>query len=155
MNNPTKSVCQSQAMTLFYNAIYCDLFFFIINGLMWGNQSSRGKPHICRKSLTTKIANSPWLLDNREICFTYTCNRPIKTKYFLYKVYLLILYYVIKFVSDLRQVLCDKVCQWFAADMWFSPGTLVSSHQTIDYKKKKDHNIWHCKTKSWLGIGTH
>ena len=81
--------------------------------------------------------NSPWLLDNREICFTYTCNRPIKTKYFLYKVYLLILYYVIKFVSDLRQVLCDKVCQWFAADMWFSPGTLVSSHQTIDYKKKK------------------
>jgi hypothetical protein len=32
MNNPTKSVCQSQAMTLFYNAIYCDLFFFIING---------------------------------------------------------------------------------------------------------------------------
>jgi hypothetical protein len=35
---------------------------------------------------TKIIANSPWLLDNHEICFKYTCNGPIKTNYFLYKV---------------------------------------------------------------------
>ena len=29
-----------------------------------------------------KMANSPWLLDNHEICFKYTCNGPIKTRYF-------------------------------------------------------------------------
>ena len=33
---------------------------------------------------TKIVANSPWLLDNREICFKYTCNGLIKTKYFLY-----------------------------------------------------------------------
>jgi hypothetical protein len=32
---------------------------------------------------TKIVANS---LDNREICFKYTCNGPIKTKYFLYNV---------------------------------------------------------------------
>ena len=26
-----------------------------------------------------------------------------------------------------QNTLCDKVCQWLAAGMWFSPGTLVSS----------------------------
>jgi hypothetical protein len=31
---------------------------------------------------TTFFANSPWLLDNREICLKYTCNGSIKTKYF-------------------------------------------------------------------------
>jgi hypothetical protein len=56
--------------------------------------------------------------------------------------------YVIKFVSDLRQVvsgflrvlyttLCDKVCQWLmAGGQWFSPGTLVSSPNKTDR-----HNI--------------
>jgi hypothetical protein len=39
----------------------------------------------------------------------------------------LIQHYVMKFVSDLRQVggflyttLCDEVCQWLATDLWFS-----------------------------------
>ena len=42
--------------------------------------------------------------------------------------------YVIKFVSDSRQVgdflyttVCDKVCQWFATGRWFSPCTQASS----------------------------
>jgi hypothetical protein len=42
-------------------------------------------------------------------------------------------HYVIKFVSDLRQIggflyttLCDKVCQWLAAGRWFSPGSPFS-----------------------------
>jgi hypothetical protein len=28
--------------------------------------------------------------------------------------------------------ICDKVCQWHAADRWFSPGTLVSSTNKND-----------------------
>jgi len=32
---------------------------------------------------TKIVANSPGLLNNREICFKYTCNGPIKAKYFL------------------------------------------------------------------------
>ena len=28
--------------------------------------------------------------------------------------------------------LCDKVCQWLAADRWFSPGTPVSSTNKTD-----------------------
>jgi hypothetical protein len=43
-------------------------------------------------------------------------------------------HYVMKFVSDLRQVggflyttLCDEVCQWLATGRWFSPGILVCS----------------------------
>ena len=28
--------------------------------------------------------------------------------------------------------LCDKVCQWFAAGRWFSPGTLVSPTNKTD-----------------------
>jgi len=28
--------------------------------------------------------------------------------------------------------LCNKVCQWFAADRWFSPGTPVSSTNNTD-----------------------
>ena len=42
-------------------------------------------------------------------------------------------HFVIKFVSDLRQIggflyttLCDKVCQWLAAGRWFSPGSPFS-----------------------------
>jgi hypothetical protein len=45
-------------------------------------------------------------------------------------------HYVMKFVSDLRQVggfllvlyttLCDEVCQWLATGLWFSPGTLYN-----------------------------
>jgi len=29
--------------------------------------------------------------------------------------------------------LCDKVCQWFAAGRWFSPGTPVSSTNKTDH----------------------
>ena len=36
----------------------------------------------------------------------------------------------------LNTVLCDKVCQWLAADLWFSPGTQVSSTNKTDC-----HNI--------------
>ena len=52
-------------------------------------------------------------------------------------------HYVIKFVSDLRQVggflqvlyttLCNEVCQWLTAGRWFSPGTLVSSTNKFDH----------------------
>ena len=48
-------------------------------------------------------------------------------------------HYVIKFVSDLRQVggflyttLCDKVCQWLTTDLWFSQGTSISSTDKTD-----------------------
>ena len=48
-------------------------------------------------------------------------------------------HYVIKFVSDLRQVggflyitLCDKVCQWLAAGRWFSPGTSINKTDRQD-----------------------
>jgi hypothetical protein len=29
--------------------------------------------------------------------------------------------------------LCDKICQWLAADRWFSMGTLVSSTNKTDF----------------------
>ena len=32
----------------------------------------------------------------------------------------------------LSTTLCDKVCQWLAADRWFSPGTPVSSSNKTD-----------------------
>ena len=32
----------------------------------------------------------------------------------------------------LDTTLCDKVCQWLAADRWFSPGTAVSSNNKTD-----------------------
>ena len=32
----------------------------------------------------------------------------------------------------LNITLCDKVCQWLAADRWFSPGTPVSSTNKTD-----------------------
>jgi hypothetical protein len=32
----------------------------------------------------------------------------------------------------LDTTLCDKICQWFAAGQWFSPGTPVSSHNKTD-----------------------
>jgi len=34
--------------------------------------------------------------------------------------------------SVLDTTLCDKVCQWFAADRWFSLGTPVSSFNKTD-----------------------
>ena len=50
-------------------------------------------------------------------------------------------HYVIKFVSDLRQVggllyttLCDKVCQWLATGQWFSLGVLVSYTNKTDLR---------------------
>ena len=59
----------------------------------------------------------------------------------VFSVYL-IQHYVIKFVSDFRQIsgflcvldttLCDKVCQWFQADQWFSLCTSVSSTNDTD-----------------------
>jgi hypothetical protein len=35
----------------------------------------------------------------------------------------------------LYTTLCDKVCQWLAADQWFSPGTLVSSTNKTNHHK--------------------
>jgi hypothetical protein len=32
----------------------------------------------------------------------------------------------------LNTTLCDYVCQWLAADLWFSPGTLVTSTNKTD-----------------------
>ena len=32
----------------------------------------------------------------------------------------------------IRSTLCDKVCQWLAAGLWFSPGTMVSSTDKTD-----------------------
>ena len=32
----------------------------------------------------------------------------------------------------LDTALCDTVCQWLAVDLWFSPGTLVSSTNKTD-----------------------
>ena len=32
----------------------------------------------------------------------------------------------------LDTTLCDKVCQWLAAGMWFTPGTKVSSTNKTD-----------------------
>jgi hypothetical protein len=34
--------------------------------------------------------------------------------------------------SVLDTTLCDKVCQWLATDLWFSPGTPVSSTNKTD-----------------------
>ena len=34
--------------------------------------------------------------------------------------------------SVLDAILCDKVCQWFVTDRWFSPGTFVSSTNKAD-----------------------
>ena len=33
----------------------------------------------------------------------------------------------------LDTTLCDKVCQWLAAGLWFSPGTPVSSTNKTDH----------------------
>ena len=33
----------------------------------------------------------------------------------------------------LDTTLCDKVCQWLATGLWFSPGTPVSSTNKIDH----------------------
>ena len=33
---------------------------------------------------------------------------------------------------ELDATLCDKVCQWFAVDLWFSPGILVFSTNKTD-----------------------
>ena len=38
--------------------------------------------------------------------------------------------------SVLDTTLCDKVCQWLVASLWFSPGTLLSSTNKTDH-----HNI--------------
>jgi hypothetical protein len=35
-------------------------------------------------------------------------------------------------VGVLDSTLCDEICQWLAADRWFSPGTLVSSTNKTD-----------------------
>jgi hypothetical protein len=35
-------------------------------------------------------------------------------------------------VGVLDTTLCDYVCQWLAADLWFSPGTLVTSTNKTD-----------------------
>jgi hypothetical protein len=50
-------------------------------------------------------------------------------------------YYSCEFQSHslwgvLDKTLCDQVCQWLAADLWFSPGTSVSSTNKTDR-----HNI--------------
>jgi len=47
-------------------------------------------------------------------------------------------HYVIKFVSDLRQVggfatLCDKVCQWLATGRWFSRSGRGEQHYVIKF----------------------
>ena len=34
--------------------------------------------------------------------------------------------------GEVYSTLCDKVCQWFTAGQWFSPGTLVSSTNKTD-----------------------
>jgi hypothetical protein len=59
-----------------------------------------------------------------------TCDRSVVFSWYS------IQHYVMKFVSDLRQVcgflqvlyttLCDEVCQWLATGRWFSPGTLYN-----------------------------
>jgi hypothetical protein len=58
-----------------------------------------------------------------------TCDRSVVFSWYS------IQHYVIKLVSDLRQVggfllvlyttLCDKVSQWLTTGRWFSPGTLI------------------------------
>ena len=35
--------------------------------------------------------------------------------------------------GELNTTLCDKVCQWLAAGLWFSPGTPVSSTNKTDH----------------------
>ncbi len=37
--------------------------------------------------------------------------------------------------------LCDKVCQWLAIGLWFSPGTLVSSTNKTDRRPRYNWNI--------------
>jgi hypothetical protein len=47
----------------------------------------------------------------------------------------------------LDKTLCDKVCQWLAEDLWFSPGTSVSSTN-----KTERHNITETLLKVALSI---
>ena len=49
----------------------------------------------------------------------------------------------------LDTTLCDKVCQWLAAGLWFSPGTLVSSTYKTDC-----HDITEILLKVTLNIIT-
>ena len=44
--------------------------------------------------------------------------------------------YVCPWRGELDTTLCDKVCQWLATYLWFSPGTPLSSTNKIDL-----HNI--------------
>jgi len=39
-------------------------------------------------------------------------------------------------------IICDKFCQWFAADWWFSPGSLVSSPNKTDHYDITDIHVW-------------
>ena len=40
---------------------------------------------------------------------------------------------LIEVVTKAGLTVCDKVCQWLAAGLWFSPGTLVSSTNKIQW----------------------
>jgi hypothetical protein len=47
----------------------------------------------------------------------------------------------------LDAILCDKVCQWFVTDWWFSPGTFVSSTNKTD---RLDITEILLKCRSWV-----
>ena len=59
-------------------------------------------------------------------------------------------HYVIKFVSDLRQVcgflyttLCDKVCQWLATGLWFSLYNIMWSSLSVTCDRSMVFSIQH------------
>ena len=75
------------------------------------------KPPIVRVPI---FKGSSWLYGS----WMYKCNRCLSP---------LILWVLIPLRRGvLDTTLCDKVCQWFAARRWFSPGTPVSSTNKTD-----------------------
>ena len=69
----------------------------------------------------------PWSLSYGSWIYNYLCNRCLST---------LKLWIRMPLISRCTRyniwTLCDKVCQWLAAGLWFSPGTTVSSTNKTD-----------------------
>ena len=61
----------------------------------------------------------------------------------------------------LNKTLCDKVCQWLVAGLWFSQGTPVSSTNITYYavdssaNNKSQHELWHCLCLFVFGFNNH
>jgi hypothetical protein len=115
------------------------------------NGSTRRKPSICCKSLTNFITYNTSTSTHKLIVqkgplwlygswiYNYLCNQYLSS---------ITLYVRIPLRRGvLNTTLCDKVCQWLAADRWFSPGTPISTTNKTDR-----HNIYNWNILAWAGF---